>query len=280
MSGWADARIWITGASSGIGEALVDAFARRGARIALTARRADRLQAIAGRNVARATPVAETISARLLVLPADVTNRAEVSAAAQEIEAAWGAIDLAIFNAGGSIRHQASTVEAQPAADPTSEGGVARFLAADYTDTMLLNYFSVVYGIDAVLPGMLARGAGHIAAVASLAGYRALPAGGAYGASKAAVIHLLDSLRFDVERRGVCVSVINPGFVETPLTARNAFHMPFLIGAADAAERIVAGLEHGRREIAFPAQMSWTMKLLRILPYSAYARVMAAASRR
>jgi NADP-dependent 3-hydroxy acid dehydrogenase YdfG len=90
MSGWADARIWIAGASAGIGEALVDAFAGRGARIALTARRPDRLQAIAARHAARATPVVDTIAARLLVVPADVTDRASVSAAAQEIEATRG----------------------------------------------------------------------------------------------------------------------------------------------------------------------------------------------
>jgi short-subunit dehydrogenase len=275
MSGWADARIWITGASSGIGEALVDAFARRGARIALTARRADRLQAIAARNAARATPVAETISARLLVVPADVTDRTSVSAAAQEIEATWGGIDLAIFNAGGSIEHRSAMPDPQSASlDLQSAVSDPLFFAADYTDTMALNYFSVVYGIDAVLPGMLARGSGHIAAVASLAGYRAMPVAGAYGASKAATIHLLDSLRFEVEPRGVRVSVINPGFVRTPLTARHTFHMPFLVDASDAAERIVAGLEHGRREIHFPAPMSWMMKLFRILPYGLYARLM------
>jgi short-subunit dehydrogenase len=296
MSGWADARIWITGASSGIGEALVDGFARRGARIALTARRADRLQAIAARNAARVTPVAETISARLLVIPADVTDRASVSAAAQEIEARWGAIDLAIFSAGGSIEHGRSAVDdAQSERDAdvgrrdphpglgspqraAIDREFPRFLAGDYTDTMALNYFSVVYGIDAVLPGMLARGSGHIAAVASLAGYRAMPTAGAYGASKAAVIHMLDSLRFAVEPRGVRVSVINPGFVRTPLTARHTFYMPFLVDAADAAERIVSGLEHGRREIHFPAPLSWMMKLFRILPYGPYARVMKTIS--
>ena len=282
MSDWADARIWITGASSGIGEALVDAFARRGARIALTARRADRLQAIATRNAARTTPAAETISARLLVVPADVTNRMSVNAAAQEIEATWGAIDLAIFNAGGSIEYGRSAVDDRPSGGvPHAAAGppAPPFLAADYTDTMVLNYFSVMYGIDAVLPGMLARGAGHIAAVASLAGYRALPTGGAYGASKAAVIHALDSLRFEVEPRGVRVSVINPGFVRTPLTARHTFHMPILVDANVAAEHIVAGLEHNRREIHFPAPMSWMMKLFRILPYGLYAQVMKAMSR-
>jgi short-subunit dehydrogenase len=274
MSGWADARVWITGASSGIGEALVDAFARRGARIALTARRADRLQAIASRNAGRAAPGAETIPPRLLVVPADVTDRRAVSAAAREIEAAWGAIDLALFNAGGSTARAESE-----AGDPHAAIPVPRFDASDYAETMTLNYFSVVYGVAAVLPGMLARGSGHIAAVASLAGYRALPAAGAYGASKSAVIHMLDTLRFQVEPHGVRVSVINPGFVRTPLTARNSFHMPFLIEASVAAERIVAGLERGRREIHFPAPMSWMMKLFRILPYGVYARMMKAMSR-
>jgi short-subunit dehydrogenase len=129
-----------------------------------------------------------------------------------------------------------------------------------------------------VLPQMVARGSGHIAAVASLAGYRALPAAVEYGASKAAVIHLLDGLRFDLEPKGVQVTVINPGFVRTPLTDKNRFTMPFLIEADDAAERIVRGLERGKTEIHFPAPMSWTLKLMRLLPYPLYARLIGRMS--
>src|SRR5207244_1965937 len=125
---------------------------------------------------------------RVLVLPADVTDRASVDAAARTIEHVWGGVDLAVFNAGGVVDD-------------------------DYIATMRLNYFSVVYGIEAVLPGMLAQKSGHLAAVASLAGYRALPVAVEYGASKAAVIYLMNGLRFGLEPQGVAVSVINPGFV-------------------------------------------------------------------
>ena len=249
-------RVWVTGASSGIGEALVAPLVARGARVAITARRRDLLDAIAARhNGATGSPV--------IAIPADVTDRDAIHAAARHIEHAWGGIDVAIFNAGGSVG---------------LEGGA--FHADDYTQTMTLNYFSVVYGIDAVLPGMLERGKGHIAAVASLGGYRPTPVAVAYGASKAAVIHLMDGLRFDLAPRGVAITVINPGFVRTPLTARHTFHMPFLVEAADAAERIVRGLEHHAREIHFPAPLSWTMKALRVLPYGLYAQIIKRATPR
>jgi short-subunit dehydrogenase len=237
----ASARIWVTGASTGIGAALVKTLIARGARVAVTARRRDLLEQIARDH-------GGPDGSRVLVVPADVTDHDAVVAAARQIEAAWGGIDLAIFNAGGVV-----------------EG--------DFIATMTLNYFSVVYGIEAVLNGMLARGRGHIAAVASLAGYRPGPVATEYGASKAAVIFLMDGLRFTLEPRGVRVTVINPGFVRTPLTDRHTFHMPFLVEVDDAAERIVRGLERGKKEIHFPAPMSWGAKLLRVLPYPVYARL-------
>src|SRR5262245_128324 len=241
---WGDSRVWVTGASTGIGAALVKAFLARGARVAMTARRRDLLDEIA-RGADRS---------RVLVVPADVTDRAAVTTAARAIEAAWGGIDVAIFNAGGVVEH-------------------------DFVATMALNYSSVVYGIEAVVDGMLSRGRGHIAAVASLAGYRPAPIATEYGASKAAVIYLMDGLRFSLAPRGVRVTVINPGFVRTPLTDRNDFPMPFLVEADAAAERIVKGLERGKREIHFPAPMSWTAKLLRVLPFPVYERLIRALQR-
>lgn len=245
-----DKRVWLTGASSGIGEALVAPLVARGARVAITARRGDRLETIAARH-------RQGAGAPVVPFPADVTDRAAVLAAARAIEFAWGGIDVAIFNAGGH--------------EPF---GGDRFSAAPYVDTMTLNYFSVVYGLEAALPSMIAQQSGRVAAVASLAGYRGLPTAAAYGASKAAVIHLLDALRFDLEPRGVGVTVINPGFVRTPLTDRNTFRMPFLVGAELAAERIVRGLEHERHEVHFPAPFSWMVKLMRVLPFPLYTFVM------
>jgi len=252
------ARVWLTGASSGIGEALVAALVRRGARVAMTARRTDLLTAIAARH--------GDGRASVLVVPADVTDGAAVTAAAREVEAEWGGIDLAIFNAGGSVGRQ------------PSETRNVQFIASEYTATMALNYFSVVYGIEAVLPGMLTRGRGHIAAVASLGGYRPSTVALPYTSSKAAVIHLIEGLRLQVESRGIAVTVVSPGFVRTPLTARNSFKMPFLVEADDAAQRIVAGLERGKNEIVFPAALAWTVRLLRTLPNGLYAQVIRRAA--
>ena len=253
------ARVWLTGASSGIGAALVTRLVDRGARVAITARRVDLLEAIAREN--------SKGGSSLLVVPADVTDPAAVAAAARRIEAEWGGIDLAIFNAGGSV-----------ASNPQSADRNPQFAAPDFVDTMALNYFSVVYGIDAVLPGMLARGSGHIAAVASLAGYRASSVALPYSAAKAAVIHLIEGLRLSTGSRGIAFTIINPGFVRTPLTARNTLRMPFLVEVDDAAGRIVRGLERRKREIHFPAPLSWTVKLLRLLPDSVYARIISRAA--
>ena len=250
-------RVWLTGASSGIGAALVTRLIDRGARVAITARRVDLLESVAKSHAGGGSP--------LLVVPADVTDRAAVIAAARRVESEWGGIDLAIFNAGGSIA-------------PSADRDPRQFDAAEYAATMALNYFSVVYGIDAVLPGMLSRGRGHIAAVASLAGYRPSSVALPYSASKAAVIHLMEGQRLSVAGRGITVTVVNPGFVKTPLTARHTFRMPFLIEADDAAERIVRGLERGKGEIHFPAPLSWTVKMLRLLPDSIYARIINRAS--
>jgi NAD(P)-dependent dehydrogenase (short-subunit alcohol dehydrogenase family) len=251
-------RVWITGASSGIGAALVGPLVRRGARVAVTARRPDLLASVAAAH-------SRGGAAPVLVVPADVTDPAAVRAAAKQIEAAWGGIDLAIFNAGGSVEHLQST-----ARDP-------QLVADQYVQTMTLNYSSVVYGVEAVLPGMLARGNGHIAAVASLSGYRATTVALSYSASKAAVIHLMEGLRFSLEPRGVRVTVINPGFVRTPLTARNTFRMPFLVEVDDAAERIVRGLERGKHEIHFPGPLSWTLKIARMLPAPVYGWILRRA---
>jgi NAD(P)-dependent dehydrogenase (short-subunit alcohol dehydrogenase family) len=247
-------RVWITGASSGIGEALIAPLVARGARVAISARRADMLAAIASEW--------QTRGADVRAFPLDVTDQAAVITTVRAIEQAFGGIDVAILNAGGH---------------PPGSG--ARFDGQQFIDVMTLNYFGVIYGIGAVLPGMLARGRGYIAGVASVAGYRALPAAGAYGASKAALIHMLDSIRFDLEPRGIRVSVVNPGFVKTPLTDRNRFPMPFLMPLGAAVEALVRGLEKEQREIHFPKALTLTLKLLRILPYPIYQWIIVRATK-
>jgi short-subunit dehydrogenase len=248
------ARVWLTGASSGIGEALVPELVRRGARVAVTARRADRLEALAqGWRAAGGT---------ILVVPADVSRREAVLAAGRAIDEAWGGVDVAIFNAGTHT--------------PASGTG---FDSQQFVTLTTLNYFGPLFGLEAVLPGMLARGRGQVVGVASLAGYRALPTAAAYGASKAALAHAFDSLRFDLAPRGIEVTVVNPGFVKTPLTDRNRFRMPFLMPVDQAVERMVRDIERGKMESHFPAALSWTLKVLRLLPYPLYDRLIRYGTR-
>ena len=240
-----NARVWVTGASSGIGEALIAPLAARGARVAISARRAESLEALAASWRARGADV--------VAVPVDVTTRDSVAAAVAAIESVFGGIDVAILNAGNHL----------PGSGP-------RFDAQQFADNMTLNFLGMVWCIDAVLPAMLQRGSGYIAGVASVAGYRGVPAAGAYGASKAAAIHMLEAIRFDLEPRGVRVSVVNPGFVKTPLTDRNHFPMPFLMPVDRAAEAVVRGMEQERTEIHFPKRFTWLMKTLRILPAPLY----------
>jgi short-subunit dehydrogenase len=235
-------RAWITGASSGIGRALALALARRGVKVAASARSAERLAEIASLNPGIAP------------LPLDVTDAEAMARAVRSIEGTMGPIDLAVLNAG--------------LWEPMS---VRSFSAAKAQSSMAVNYFGLVNGLEALLPGMLARGRGHIALMASVAGYRGMsPLTAAYAPSKAAAINLAEGLRNELAARGIEMSVINPGYVDTPMTGTNRFPMPFLISADDAAERIVRGLEKGRFEIAFPWQMAAMMKLGRLMPYRLY----------
>jgi short-subunit dehydrogenase len=249
------ARIWLTGASSGIGEALVAPLVQSGARLALTARRLDRLEEIASAN--------RRPDRELLVVPADVTDRDAVHRAVRVIEERLGGIDLAILNAGIGRRIR-----------------VESFDAADFVEVVRTNLFGVLYGVEAVLPAMLARGSGHLAVVASLAGYLAAPTLAGYGTSKAALIHAFDSFRFDLARHGIKVTLINPGFVRTPMAASSALWRPGIMDVDKAAAIIVRGLARGRKEIYFPAWLAWTLRALRLLPAPLFDRLVAVAVKR
>jgi NAD(P)-dependent dehydrogenase (short-subunit alcohol dehydrogenase family) len=235
-------RVWITGASMGIGEALARRLARDGAEVIATARSEDRLAALAAGS-----------GGRVVAWPLDVTDHAAVLAAVSRIEAERGPIDIAVLNAGS---HRPVTA--------------AEFTAEGLRRLMELNVFGVASCLEALIPRMIARGRGRIAVVASVAGYRGLPSSAYYGATKAALINLAESLKFDLDRAGVTLQLIDPGFVKTPLTDRNDFPMPFLISADLAAERIARGLRSSRFEIAFPRAFVLVLKLLRILPYALY----------
>jgi NAD(P)-dependent dehydrogenase (short-subunit alcohol dehydrogenase family) len=237
-------RVWITGASSGIGRALALAYAAKGATVAASARRADELDQLAA-----------VAPDRITAVPVDVTDEAAMVRAAAAIEEK-GPLDLAVFNAG---THQPVSVEA--------------FDTAPFRRLMEINYIGTVNGIAAVLPRFIARRGGHIAVVSSVAGFRGLPQAAAYGPTKAALINLCEALKLDLDRHGVRISVINPGFIRTPLTDRNPFPMPFLMEAEDAAQRIVQGIERNAFEITFPRRFTYLLKIMRMLPYSLYFRL-------
>ena len=232
---------WITGASSGIGKAVALELAGAGVKVAASARSVDALKALATEN-----PL-------IKAYPCDVTDSAAMATAASQIAAELGPIDLVILNAGTWF--------------PVD---LKNFDPAMFQKTFDVNFLGVVRGIAAVLPGMRERRRGQIAIVASVAGYRGLPKAGAYGPSKAALINLAESLRPDLADLGITLSLVNPGFVATPMTAVNDFPMPFMIETNDAARRIVKGLASGRFEVAFPWQLVSILKIARVLPYWLY----------
>ena len=242
--------VWITGASSGIGEALAYECASRGAITVITARREAELARVCGVILNR--------GGAALAMPGDVEDLSALKRIASSIESRFGKIDLLIANAGTHIFTKPE-----------------RFDSKEYLSLMNLNFGGILHSLEAVIPGMLARENGHIVGMASLAGYRGLPRAGAYGASKAAIIHFLESIRFHLSRRGIAVSVVTPGVVKTPLTDRNDFRMPFRISAERAANVICDGIERRAKEISFPKLFSLFLKLARIVPYPLYERVVA-----
>ena len=240
--------VWITGGGAGIGRALALRLCRDGATVAISGRTLESLQEV--ENAAKGTP------GKVICLPLDVTDEAAVMAAPDAIEAETGPLDLVVLNAG--------THQPMHAAD---------FSPAVVRKLIDVNVMGVAYGLAAVLPRFLDRRAGHIAVVSSVAGYRGLPSSAAYGATKAALINMCESLKPELDEAGVTLSLVNPGFVRTPLTDKNEFEMPFLMEAEAAADRLADGLASGRFEITFPRRFTWMLKLFRCLPYFLYFRL-------
>lgn len=236
LSDWRGKTVWLIGASSGIGEAAAAALHAAGARVVVSARRADTLADFAQ---AHADSVA---------VPLDVRDDAAVRQAAAQV-LALGPLDCVVYCSGIYT--------------PT------RAFALDATDAirhMDVNYNGALRVLAAVLPAMLAQGRGHISLVSSVAGYRGLTNGLVYGPTKAALTHLAEGLYLDLHSKGLGVSVINPGFVETPATAINDFAMPALISAAQAAQHMLSGWADGDFEIHFPKRFTRWMQMLRVLP--------------
>jgi short-subunit dehydrogenase len=233
--------IVITGASSGLGEVLAKELGRRGHNLGLVARRVENLKTLAAEIRA--------MGGQACVAAADVTDRLAIHAAIARIEGVFGPIDIAIANAGGGARTPATA-----------------FVAADVSRVFRLNVDGVANTFEAVLPSMLARGAGQIVAVSSLAAWRGLPPSTAYSASKIAVTTLLEGMRVELAPLGIAVTTIHPGFVKTPLTEKNEFGMPFLLEADDAARRMADGILARKREVNFPFQLTVLMRVVHWLP--------------
>jgi NAD(P)-dependent dehydrogenase (short-subunit alcohol dehydrogenase family) len=238
---WGDQVVWIIGASSGIGRATAARLHALGAQVVVSARTAPALQAFTADHPGAVS------------MPLDVTDPGALRAAAAELQARQGRIDLVMYCAG--IYHpQRATA----------------FDLAAHRQHLAVNYVGALQLLDAVLPILLAQGHGHLSLVGSVAGYRGLPQALAYGPTKAALINLAEVLYLDLHPQGLGVSLINPGFVETPLTAQNAFHMPALITPEAAANAILAGWRRGRFEIHFPWRFTMWLKALRLLTYGPY----------
>jgi short-subunit dehydrogenase len=246
---FADQVAIITGASSGIGWSLARHLAGAGCKVGLVARRRENLTALAG-EIEKTGGVAA-------IAAADVADRAAVVEAIHALAAQLGPVDLLIANAGVGA--------------PTT---IAPMNVSDVEKMFRVNVLGVVYSIEAVLPQMLERKRGHLAAVSSMAAYAGLPGESGYTSSKAAVNNFMDGLRIQLRDKGIAVTTICPGFVKTPMTEVNKFHMPWLLEADDAARRIVRALERKKKVFNFPWQMSVLMWFAQRMPDWVAARAM------
>lgn len=230
-------RAWIIGASTGIGHALAKRIAPQCGSVIVSARSAEKLDALAGDHH------------RMEAHPVDVADTEGVAGLAARLDSASDPIDLVVVSSG--VWHPLKL----NAIDP-----------AKFRDAVNVNFVGVINVLAAIVPVMIERGHGHVAIVGSVSGYRGLPNAAAYAPTKAALINLAECIRPELNRAGIDVSIINPGFVDTPMTSVNKFPMPFLMGPDEAADRIARGLAARRYEIAFPTRFVLFLKLLRTAP--------------
>lgn len=247
-----DGVAWVTGASSGIGAALALELQRHGWTVAVTARSADALRELAG----LALPGA------ILPMPGDVTDAERMAEIVAELEERHGGVALAVLNAGVYLPVDGT--------DPD--------LSAFHT-SFDVNLKGTANALVPLVKAMKPRKRGQIAIVASVAGYSGLPTSAAYGATKAGLINLAEAMKFDLDRLGICLQVISPGFVDTPATKDNPFPMPHLMSVDAAVAEVVEGLEDPADfEISFPKRFTRQLKLLRMLPYRLYFPLVARAT--
>ncbi len=234
-------KIWITGASSGIGKAVAEKFAKEGWKVAVSARRKELLDDLAKNQ-------------NIESFPLDVTNRSQINEVFNNILVKFSNLDICLFSSGTYEPKDEQNI------DPDKIKNV-----------MSVNFLGVIDCVKAVEKYFKSKKSGHISIVSSIAGYRGLPNSSGYGPSKAALTNFSESIYFDFKKFGVRVSVVSPGFIKTPLTDKNEFPMPFLKTPDYAAEKIFSGLVRSNAfEIHFPKGLTLTLKFLRILPYKLY----------
>lgn len=258
-------RVWVIGASYGLGAAIARELLARGARVALSARKRELLK-----------QVAEGFK-EALIAPLDVTDVDSVHAAARRIARAWGGFDLVLVVAGTHIEMRAQLPPGVAASTDTPPPYWSLARARQLLD---VNLHGVLNCVDAALPVLLRQGSGGIGIVSSVAGYMGLPRSLIYGASKAALINFTEALYGDLRPQGIAVYLINPGFVDTPLTRKNDFRMPALMPAEDAARATLDGIAAGEFEIHYPKRFTRWLKLLRVLPYRLQLAAVARIDRR
>jgi short-subunit dehydrogenase len=239
--------IWITGASSGIGKALVIKFAEKGWIVAASARRENLLEDL------------NKFNSNIYSFPLDVTEIENCKLIANKIIEKFGGIDICVFGTG---MH-----------DPKSE---KRFDLNKIREIMEVNYFGTMNSINSIYEYFSEKKNGQISIISSVAGYRGLPAAGAYCASKAALTSYAESLNFDMKMKNVRVSLISPGFIKTPMTDQNDFPMPMIKTPEFAANEIFKGLTEKKSfEIHFPKAFTYFLKFLQILPSSIYFKLVS-----
>lgn len=242
---WQNRKVWIIGASTGMGAALAKELCSLGAAVTISARDKEKLNQVSANQMA--------------IIPLDIRDRTAVKAAANNYLEEHGAFDVIVLMAGYWQQMNAFN-----------------FSYDEFRQHQEVNLLGFASCIDAVLPSMIATNNGMLVGISSVAGFRGLSGSIAYGPSKAAQLNLLESLRIDLKQTNVKVLTVAPGFVTTPLTAKNEFSMPFLISAETAAKKIVAGMEKNKAEIVFPWQMKLIMGVARLIPSGIWPKIFKA----
>jgi NAD(P)-dependent dehydrogenase (short-subunit alcohol dehydrogenase family) len=241
-------KVWVVGASSGIGAELARELVRRGAEVAISGRRPAGLAEVSGGS--------------MTTVPADVTDAGAVDQAVAAVREGLGGLDTVVFSAGYWKQFDAAEWD--------------RETFARHVEVNLLGLNNV---LAAVVPGLVDQGRGHLVVIASVAGYRGLAGSEAYGATKAAQLNLLEAMRASLSRKGIRVTTVAPGFVRTEMTSSNEFPMPFIVEADEAGRTIADGLERGDENIVFPRRMAVAMGLARLLPGRLWTAVTSRGAR-